>query len=546
MISLISFVFCAAAVYFAETHNFVFVGAARFLFILPVLLCAYFWGKEGGILSSFLAVTLYVPLFISLLDSEGFSPRAVEVLVTLSVLVFIGVFSGALFGRDREAEEVLSFFSGMREKEGESAEEVFKRTAGKLESCSFIGGEGPSVPVETDSGEIRLVFRRARLQEKDREFSRLLSGRLNALLHKIQLVEDAVNAKQNFSEILDALPVGVLQMGRGKKIIYSNAILREHLSYYIENDEEFARLYKDVLAEMIHESTSSDGLIYREFMLGKAREEQSVLNEALYGVSCHAMEEDKTALFVIEDLSRRHALLTLQDKDALREDFFSGVSHDIKNPANALWGYLKELNSRAQKDAAGGTVSDETILSGMNDCLEKIKRLSGDLLDVARLEAGKGFALNRERVCVTELAREAVNTFKPFCPLHDFEVSPENGGDIIFDADAHRLRQILFNLVENAVKYSPRGRKVSVSVETKDAHVLVRVCDEGLGIPESEIKNVFKKFYRVQTNETRRIHGTGFGLYLVKSLVELHGGSIRAESNLGEGSIFTLTFPQNC
>lgn len=545
MISLISFVFCVAAVYFAETRNFAFVETARFLFILPVLLCAYFWGREGGILSSLLAVTLYVPLFISLLDSDGFSPRAVEVLVTLFVLVFIGVLSGALFGRDREVEEVLSFFAGMCENEGENVEEVFKRMTGKLQSCSFIGGEGPSVPVQTDSGEIRLAFRRARLQEKDRDFSRLLSGRLNALLHKLQLVEDAVEAKQNFSEILDALPVGVLQMSREKRIIYSNAILREHLSYYIENDDEFARLYKDVLAEMIHESTSSDGLIYREFMLEKAREEQSVLNEALYSVTCHALSEDKTALFVIEDLSRRHALLTLQDKDALREDFFSGVSHDIKNPANALWGYLKELNSRAEQQTEGASVSDETILAGMNDCLAKIKRLSGDLLDVARLEAGKQFELNRERVCVTELAQEVVETLKPFCSLHEFEVFSKNKENVFLKSDAQRLRQIFFNLVENAVKYSPRGGKVSVAVEQDDAHVLVSVCDEGLGIPQNEVKNVFNKFYRVKTDETRRIHGTGFGLYLVKSLVEMQGGTIGAQSILEKGSVFTVVFPQN-
>jgi two-component system phosphate regulon sensor histidine kinase PhoR len=112
-------------------------------------------------------------------------------------------------------------------------------------------------------------------------------------------------------------------------------------------------------------------------------------------------------------------------------------------------------------------------------------------------------------------------------------------------ADRERVREILLNLLDNAVKYSPQGGEIVVELQPTNGTVAVSVTDQGIGIPAAELDHIFERFYRVDTTDDREIYGHGLGLYIVKKLVEAHGGSIAVESTVGQGSRFTFTLPAN-
>ncbi len=498
--------------YFTETNSFAFKELARSCFLMPVLLSAFVWGKRGGIFSSLLAILLCLPFFLSHYKTNGFPPSAAEFFSGFIVLFFLGLFFGILFDADRSAMETLTFFSTLNAES--SAEELVKRD-------------------------------KPRAFQRNSENERLFNERTEAIVRKRRLMKEAVDAREHFQEILDALPAGVLLVGEGNEILFSNSTMRRD---FTESSKEPSGIaFDDALADISRESQMIRGPVYREHHFTKMK------HDALYGVYGLAVSPasgilgNKSTLYVFEDITHRKALLTLQETQALREDFYSGISHDIKSPVSALSGYFAELCVRAKSGEGGGVdsaFSDAALMDGIQDCFRKVERLAGDLLDVARLEEGKMLTLNKSSVNVERTAREVADTLKPFSAAHVFEVIAAGGRGIFLQCDEKRLRQILFNLLENAVKYSPRGGKIMVHVKETKTHIVLCVEDEGIGMPPHELKNIFKKFYRVRDEHTRRIHGTGFGLYLVKSFVEMHGGRIRAESRQGTGSSFYLTFPR--
>lgn len=481
---------------------------ARALFLFPVLVSAYAWGKRGGIISSLFSIAACAIIFARTVNPADVSPQTAELASGSFILFFLGAFFGVLFDADRAATQALSLFVSL--KDDFSAEEA--RRYGKE------------------------LFR------KKPQLAHMMEERIEAVLHKKKLSDDASAARKNFQELLDALPAGVFLMDEGHGILFANAIMRR--DFPEEQNGSFAVSRENLISEMKKEAVKTGECVYCEHLFNYYG------HERLYGIygqnvtAAAGLLTDDAVLFIFEDVTHRRKLLTLHETDALREDFYSGISHDMKNPVSAICGYMSEAASRMSgRTHEADSVSDAQIFGGIEDCAGRAKRLASDLLDVAQLEAGKPFELNKEHVSVVPAAQKVVNTLKPFCPAHAFEIHADDACHTVIFADEKRLEQILFNLLENAVKYSPRGGKVSVEVKETQGEVMVCVKDEGIGIPAAEIKNIFSKFYRVRDEHTRRIHGTGFGLYLVKSLVELHGGSIRAESLPGNGSSFWLVFP---
>ena len=224
--------------------------------------------------------------------------------------------------------------------------------------------------------------------------------------------------------------------------------------------------------------------------------------------------------------------------DSLKSEFVSTVSHDLRSPLTLVRGYatmlemVGELNTQ-QKDYA------DKILQGV----ESMKRLVNNLLDLGRIDAGVG--LKVEPVFISLIVDEVAAELQPNALQKKIDFSVELGieKEAQIEADPALLKQALFNLAENAIKYSNDGGKVTISVRQKGDSINFEVQDSGIGIAPLDLPHMFEKFYRSTRREAYRQRGTGLGLAIVKSIIERHGGEVGVKSQLGVGTSFHIELP---
>ena len=226
----------------------------------------------------------------------------------------------------------------------------------------------------------------------------------------------------------------------------------------------------------------------------------------------------------------------LESVERLRRDLVANVSHELKTPISALRAHLENLLDGVEQP-------DPQTLQVMLAQSERLGRLVDQLLDLARLESGE-LALERHPVSLHPLVREV---------LSEIEVAGADRGvrleDLVPDdlplvlVDRERVHQVLFNLLDNAVRFTPNGGRVSVAAHRVNGVCEVSVADTGSGISSEHLPRLFERFYRADAARSRGDGGTGIGLAIARSVVEAHGGRIRAESEPGRGSVFTFELP---
>lgn len=242
----------------------------------------------------------------------------------------------------------------------------------------------------------------------------------------------------------------------------------------------------------------------------------------------------------------RLARQALEQAQENSQAFLRLVAHDLKTPLTNILGYSQLGQRLSQRLAtAGDSVGDTpTRLRGAFDHVvencRRLQRLVDDLQEAFRLGSGR-FEPKREPVDLVTLARQAVDEHQALAPAH--RITVESAGEpITGNWDAERLRQLLNNLLSNAVKYSPNGGDVSVSVQQQGGAAVLRVTDQGIGVPKDDLLALFQPYSRL--HQSRPIKGTGLGLYIVKGIAEAHGGSVRAESQgEGQGTTFIVELP---
>jgi PAS domain S-box-containing protein len=231
----------------------------------------------------------------------------------------------------------------------------------------------------------------------------------------------------------------------------------------------------------------------------------------------------------------------LKELDTMKSDFVSSVSHELRTPLTAIKGSVDNM-----LDGLTGALNEKQIryLTRIKSNADRLSRLINDLLDLSRIEAGR-IELKPARVEVAELARDITETLRPIAAekFIELEIAPVNG-PVTAWADRDKITQVIMNLIGNALKFTPLRGKVTVKVErTADSNVRVSIADTGPGIPRAEAAKIFDKFYQVPTAEKQKTRGTGLGLAISKSLVEMHGGKIWMDSEVGQGSTFSFTLP---
>ena len=230
------------------------------------------------------------------------------------------------------------------------------------------------------------------------------------------------------------------------------------------------------------------------------------------------------------------AVVLLAEK--ARRLFFSIVSHDIRTPLNAILGYSELLQYGVTSEA-----EREEALNSINACGTMLLQLVNDVLDLAKMDSGK-IMLQSEPVLLPQMTDEVFASFRMAASGKQIELVNRTEGVPTLLLDGHRFRQILFNLIGNAVKFTARG-SVAVAATYADANLEVSVSDTGCGIPPDMLTRILDPFVQVQdpSHSADRAGGTGLGLSICKRLVEVMGGELLVESELGKGSTFRIRIP---
>jgi two-component system phosphate regulon sensor histidine kinase PhoR len=247
----------------------------------------------------------------------------------------------------------------------------------------------------------------------------------------------------------------------------------------------------------------------------------------------NSRDEVRGAVVVFHDITR------IKQLEVVRQDFVANVSHELRTPLAIFRGYLETLADNP------GLPPEETqrILETMKRHSDRLNALVEDLLVLTRLEARQvhaEFSTIRIEAFYRQLVRDWANRANSGAVDITLDL-PEDLPPL--DVDALRLEQVMFNLLENAVAYSNAPRKVTLSAALREGMMEVRVADNGIGIPPGDLPHIFERFYRVDKGRSRTSGGTGLGLSIVKHIIQSHGGTVHAESEVGKGTAIVIRLP---
>jgi two-component system, OmpR family, phosphate regulon sensor histidine kinase PhoR len=234
-----------------------------------------------------------------------------------------------------------------------------------------------------------------------------------------------------------------------------------------------------------------------------------------------------------------HDVTELRRLERVRQDFVANVSHEFKTPLTAIQGFAETL--------LGGALDDPTNNRRFLDIIRnhaiRLARLTNDLLKLARIEAGK-LEVEFFPVGLLELIEGCAETtlLKASRKQITLEIEVPSGLPPV-QGDASLLRDLLQNLLDNAIQYTPAGGRIHVTAEAKGREAVITVSDTGIGIPTSDRERIFERFYRVDAARSREAGGTGLGLSIAKHIVEAHNGRLWVDSVMGEGSKFSFSIP---
>lgn len=246
-------------------------------------------------------------------------------------------------------------------------------------------------------------------------------------------------------------------------------------------------------------------------------------------------EAERTRLIAEAELARE----TAEAANRAKDEFIAQITHDLRSPLNAILGWAKALRSRK--------VSPEIVaeaLATIEQSAEKQKHMIEDLLDVSRIVTGK-LRLDVRPVSLGAVINSAMEVMRPACEAKEIDCETELATDAdAITGDPVRLEQVIWNVVSNAVKFTPSRGKVKVRLERADPFVQITISDTGQGIQPDHLPHIFNRYWQPAGSDRRRAGGLGLGLSLTRHIVELHGGTVRAESDgEGKGTKFVITLP---
>jgi two-component system phosphate regulon sensor histidine kinase PhoR len=355
---------------------------------------------------------------------------------------------------------------------------------------------------------------------------------LNRMAHSLEKQMETIRkSERRLNSIIETMESGVLMVDATGQISLANRAF-ERL-FGIPAAELVGTSYQTLtypadLSELIERCAESGERMRREIHLYYPE-------ERMLDAHLSPMWVEKNGVGVVAVF---HDLTAIRRLEQLRKDFVANVSHELKTPVTSILGFAETL--------LDGAIEDQETCREFLEIIHaeslRLQRLVGDLLDLSRIES-KQFQLKLERVDIGELVRLTAKTLEERIREKEQELTIQVPEKFEAEVDPDRFRQILVNLLSNAMAYTPRGGSIHVSVQPENERFVLKVADTGIGIPPEDLPRIFERFYRVDKARSRDSGGTGLGLAIVKHLVEAHNGEIQVESSVGKGTVFTVVFP---
>ncbi|HVS92344.1 MAG TPA: ATP-binding protein [Mucilaginibacter sp.] len=271
--------------------------------------------------------------------------------------------------------------------------------------------------------------------------------------------------------------------------------------------------------------------VKRKDEIGKLAESFNIMvarvREAQQGLEQKVEETEKELQTAITDINDQ------KENEKKKDEFISIASHELKTPLTTIKAFFQLAVKEMQPE-----FKTFSLIHRASRQLTRMERLIEDLLDVSKINSGK-MQYDLEDFDFQQALREAVDSVQQIFPDHSLVI--EHSASVIVHGDRHRIEQVIINLLNNAVKYSPGADKVLIRSELIGGHLMVTIEDFGIGIDEKHIGELFDRFYRV--NSDRHFQGLGLGLFISSEIIKRHGGSIQVESEPGKGSLFTFQLP---
>ena len=369
---------------------------------------------------------------------------------------------------------------------------------------------------------------------KTSDETKKLADNINYLVDELQSkIRLANEEKSKLMTAFTSMTEGVLILNAEDKIEFVNQALSDILSeqYGDINGKTLMEAFRDVeLQKAFLKFKEKHDTVIEEIALGSSIE-PVILSVSISSVHNYPGEEKVMVVF--------HDVTRLKKLEKIRVDFVANVTHEIRTPLTAIIGYLETIN-------AGAINNIDDVKRFIDISLkqaQRLNRLVEDLLVISKVELGE-IKLNFEEVSVRDIFVSAMPLLEAKAGLKKINIQnnlQENLPHIWADRD--RLTQIMVNVLDNAVKFTPEDGSIFIDAGQKNNHVVVTIIDTGIGIPKEEVQRLGERFYRVDRSRSRDLGGTGLGLSIVKHLMIVHGGRMEIESQLGRGTKVSLFFP---
>jgi two-component system, OmpR family, phosphate regulon sensor histidine kinase PhoR len=359
-----------------------------------------------------------------------------------------------------------------------------------------------------------------------------LSNSLNQTAARLDRTIHTLTEERNLSSaILGSMVEGVLVVNGAERVVFANQSFAEILGLKMPPQPGSG------LVEVVRQTELIEAA--RKVLAGEPRVEAEIvtgiLRQHFFAATVASVRAAETngAVLVLHDIT------DLRKLERVRRDFVANVSHEFRTPLTAIQGFAETLLAGAMNDPQ----NRERFLGIIVEHSRRLARLTEDLLMLSKMDADR-LELETRRIPVGPLVESCIETSTPRAKEKDLKLLvnlAERVPDIA--GDRRRLTEVLQNLLDNAIQYTPAGGQIMVSAGPKNGEVIFTVSDTGIGIPQVDQPRIFERFYRVDVARSREVGGTGLGLSIAKHLIENHGGKIWVESEVGRGSQFHFSVP---
>ena len=373
--------------------------------------------------------------------------------------------------------------------------------------------------------------------EEDVRLLERMARNVGSIIANLQMYREVVEEREELLQTFESLAAGLILVSPEGRLSQMNASARE---IFEADADAIGKNYRDVINnESIEKIVLAN---QRGEEIPKTEIHVTIRNtDRVYEVqSAQVRNEEGRDLGIVAIFND---ITEMKNIDKMKSSFVAMASHELRTPLTAIKGFSSTLLEGVDDDIYGKDEQKEFLGIVVAEC-DRLRRLIDDLLNTSRIEAGESLKPHYTKFELQPLLEKAVMVQQQASNKHtvSLKVHTELPEEIIGDQD--KLDQILTNLLNNAIKYSPAGGEVVVHARRENGEILLGVEDHGLGIPKDHLARVFEKFHRVNNEDNRKIYGTGLGLFLVKHLVEkVHLGTIWAESEVGKGSTFFVRIP---